>query len=124
MLSIIWRRFTPLVAVALLSVRPLASQPPPSVVDSSQVAAFAAAHLEVSAVRSKAQAELAEPRAKKAEVQASVRERLHQTTDRILKMHNLTEAEFSRLTRQVSTDDALRKRFEAALARLGPPGGG
>lgn len=124
MQATVWRRIAPLVALAMLALRPLGSQSQPAVIDSSTVAAFAAAHAEVSAVRGKAQAELAEPKAKKAEVQVAIREQLHQTTDRILKAHNLTEAEFTRLTRQVSTDDALRKRFEEALARLAQPGGG
>ena len=104
--------------------QPLASQPPTAVsvnaglVSASALDAFAAAHVEVAALRGKAQAELAEPRSKKAEVQILVRAKLQDGTLRALKAHNLTEAEFARLTRLVSTDDALRKQFDEAVARL------
>ena len=114
------------IALATMSLaQPLASQPPPTavsvnagLVSASALDAFAAAHVEVAALRGKAQAELAEPRSKKAEVQISVRAKLQDGTLRALKAHNLTEAEFARLTRLVSTDDALRKQFDEAVARL------
>ena len=115
------------IALATMSLaQPLASQPPPTaavsvnagLVSASALDAFAAAHVEVAALRGKAQAELAEPRSKKAEVQISVRAKLQDGTIRALKAHNLTEAEFARLTRLVSTDDALRKQFDEAVARL------
>ena len=89
-----------------------------SVVSASVMEAFAAAHVEVAALRTKVQAELAEPKSKKPEVQASLRDKLQLNTERILKQHGLTESEFARLTRLVSTDDALRKQFEEAIAKL------
>lgn len=112
----------------------LASDAPAQVRDSSNVAAvdagsitqtamdsFAAAHLAIAELRGKVQAELAEPRSKKPETQASLREKLQSGTERLLKEHNLTDAEFTRLTRRVSTDDVARKQFEDALARLSKP---
>lgn len=120
-------------AIALATTgfaQPLASQPPPTVstnaglVSAGAMDAFAAAHVEVAALRSKVQAELAEPRSKKAEVQISVRAKLHDATLRVLKAHDLTEGEFARLTRLVSTDDTLRKQFDEVVARLSAGRGG
>lgn len=79
---------------------------------------FAAAHAAIGELRGKVQAELAEPRSKKAETQALLREKLQSGTERLLKERNLTDAEFTRLTRRVSTDEVARKQFEEAVARL------
>ena len=106
-------------------VPPLASQQPAvavsasgKLVSTSAMDAFAAAHVEVALLRGKVQAELAEPKSKKPEVQAALRDKLQLNTDRILKQHDLTEIEFARLTREVSTDFALRKQFDEAVAKL------
>ena len=80
--------------------------------------AFVAAHLAVAALRGRMQAELAELKAKKPEVQAELREKLHVETLRLLREHNITPTEFARLTRLVSTDDAARKIFDETLLRL------
>jgi hypothetical protein len=79
---------------------------------------FAKTYLAVSTFRDALQAELAEPKAKKPEVQAELREKLRTGVQRILKEHDFTEAEFARLTRLVSLDGEARKTFEDALARL------
>ena len=86
-------------------------------ISAASMDSFAAAHVEVEALRSKAQAELAEPRSKKGETQVTLREKLQEGTLGVLKAHGLTEAEFTRLTRLVSTDGALRKQFDEAVAR-------
>ncbi|MEO7362523.1 MAG: DUF4168 domain-containing protein [Gemmatimonadaceae bacterium] len=80
--------------------------------------AFAAAHIAIAAFRGKVQAELAEPRSKKAEAQEMLREKLQVGTERVLKEHELSDAEFTRLTRRVSTDAVARQQFEEALERL------
>jgi hypothetical protein len=118
----------------VLALSALASDASAQVRDSSNVVAvnagsisqaamdtFAATHIAIAELRGKVQAELAEPRSKKPEVQASLREQLQSGTERLLKEHNLTDAEFTRLTRRVSTDDVARKQFEDALARLSKP---
>ena len=80
--------------------------------------AFVAAHIEIAAFRGKLQAELAEPRSKKIEIQQTLHEKLQAGVARLLKEHNLTDAEFTQMTRRVSTDDVVRQQFEEALTRL------
>ena len=75
------------------------------------------AHLALAAVRDKEQAELAEPRSKKAEVQAEIRQRYRGLRAEALKGAGYTEAQFTAVTKRISTDDALRGKFEGALAR-------
>ncbi len=89
-----------------------------SVVSASAMETFVKAHIALTALRSQAQAELAVTSAKKPEVQAALREKLQLDTQRLLKDHGLTDAEFARLTRRVSTDDVARKAFEETLARV------
>ena len=79
---------------------------------------FAAANIAIADFRGKVQAELAEPRSKKPETQELLREKLQAGTERLLKEHNLTDAEFTRLTKRVSTDEGARKQFDEAMARL------
>jgi Domain of unknown function (DUF4168) len=99
---------------------PAASQgAPDTTITAAALEAFAKAHLAVSGLRAQVQAELADPKAKKPEEQAALREKLQVNTRRLIAAQGLTEAEFARMTRRVSTDDVLRKAFEAALARLG-----
>lgn len=86
---------------------------------------FVKAHLAVAAFRGQLQAELAEPKNKKPELQMQLHEKLQAGTKRLLDQHELSATEFSRLTRLVSTNDAVRKDFDAAVARLsGGRGGG
>lgn len=86
---------------------------------------FVKAHLAVAAFRGQLQAELAEPKNKKPEIQTQLHEKLQAGTKRLLDQHELSATEFSRLTRLVSTNDAVRKDFDAAVARLsGGRGGG
>ena len=80
--------------------------------------ALAKAHLAMTALRTQLQAEMAEPKNKKPLLQVELRAKLQTETSRVLKEHGLTTEEFARLTRRVSTDDALRTVFEAALSRL------
>jgi hypothetical protein len=111
-----------LAAVALLALAPPhladAQQASPVTLSADQLLAFAKAHLAISEVRDKLQAELADPRLKKVEDQVKLREKLRAEVASALKEHKLTSAEFDRLTLQVSSDTALRAQFEAALASL------
>ena len=81
------------------------------------IESYVRAHLALAAVRDKEQAELAEPRSKKAEVQAEIRQRYRGLRAEALKGAGYTEAHFTAVTKRISTDDALRGKFEAALAR-------
>lgn len=79
---------------------------------------FVAANAAISEFRGKVQAELAEPRSKKPETQEMLRAKLQDGTERLLKEHHLTDAEYTQMTRRVSTDDVARKQFDEAMARL------
>ncbi len=89
-----------------------------STISASAMETFVKAHIALTTLRSQAQAELAATSAKKPEVQAALREKLKVNTQRLLKEHGYTEAEFARLTRRVGTDEAARKAFEETLARV------
>lgn len=93
-------------------------QPPDSALSPAALESFAKAHVAVSALRSQLQAELADPKSKKTEAQAQLRDKLLAGTQRILKAHGLTDTEFARITKRVSTDDALRKAFDEVVARI------
>jgi len=88
-------------------------------VSADEMATFARAHSAISLLRDKAQAELAEPKNKKDEAMAQVREKLRAQVLQVLKEHQMTEGRFDSLTRLVSADPEQRKAFEAALAQVG-----
>ena len=104
------RRLLPLLC-SLVLVSPgagLHAQSADSAISAASMETFAKAHIAVSAFRGQVQAELADPKAKKADVQATLRDKLQVGIVRILKEHGLTEPEFTRLTRRISTDTATR----------------
>ena len=110
-----------LLLIALLVGAPFQSghaQERDSTISASAMETLVKAHIALTALRSQAQAELAATTAKKPEVHAAVREKLTVNTQRLLKEHGFTEAEFARLTRRVGTDDLVRKAFEETLARV------
>ncbi|MBK8248917.1 MAG: DUF4168 domain-containing protein [Gemmatimonadetes bacterium] len=80
--------------------------------------AFAKAWVAVTEIRDKAHAEMANPRTKKLEDQARMREQLRKDIAAALKAHGLTQQSFDRLTMLVSADDGQRKTFEAMVAEL------
>ncbi|MBL8959013.1 MAG: DUF4168 domain-containing protein [Gemmatimonadetes bacterium] len=80
--------------------------------------AFAKAWVAVAEIRDKAHAEMANPRTKKLEDQARLREQLRKDIAAALKAHGLTQQAFDRLTTLVSSDDNQRKAFEAMVADL------
>lgn len=98
--------------------RTLAAQQGDSVLTPATMESFARAHLAIAALRDRVQAELAEPKSKKPEVQAELREKLRAGRVAILKEHALTDEFFARLTHRVAVDDEARKAFESLLARL------
>ena len=81
--------------------------------------AFAKAYLGMSQLRDRMQAELAEPKNKKVEIQLQLREKLRTQLEQVLKENHLTSAEYQALTRAVSVDAEKRREFEAQLALLG-----
>ncbi|HEX4932323.1 MAG TPA: DUF4168 domain-containing protein [Gemmatimonadaceae bacterium] len=103
---------------AAATPRALRAQHVDSVVTEATMESFARAHLAISALRDRVQAELAEPKSKKPEVQAELREKLRTGRLAILKEHGLSDEAFARLTHRVATDDGARKAFEALLAKL------
>ncbi len=119
------RPFTALVFVtsAFAAATPLGAQPPAgagaAVVDSTTqlIERYVRAHLVLAGMRDKEQAELAEPRSKKGEVQTEIRTRYIGLRAAALKGAGYTEAQFTADPTRISTDDALRVKFEAALAR-------
>jgi hypothetical protein len=89
--------------------------------------AFAKAWVAVNEIRDRAHAELANPRNKKVEDQARLREEMRRDIGIALKMHGFTQPRFDQFTVLVSRDDALRKVFDALVAELSakkPPSGG
>lgn len=87
-------------------------------IPADKLEAFARAHRAIDQVREHANAEFADPRNKKSEVQENLRDKLHEDVRKVLKEHNLTEAEFDRFTMVVSADTAQRRTFDALVAQL------
>ena len=121
-------RFALLPVLALLTLaaapRPASGQadsaaPPGAAVAADSLVAFVRAHRAVVQVREQAQAELAEPKNKKEEEQLRLREQLRTRVAAALREHGMTQARFDAFTYLVSTDDAVRKAFEAELGRQG-----
>ena len=102
----------------LAPFRSAQGQQPDTALSPVALESFVKAHLAVSVLRGQTQAELADTKSKKTEVQAQLREKLLVGTQRILKENGLTEVEFARLTKRVSTDDAMRKAFDDVVSRL------
>lgn len=89
-----------------------------SIVSAATMESFAKAHLAVATLRSHVQAELAKTSSKKREAQAALRDQLQIDVQRLLKEHGITESEFARITRQISTDVVVRRLFEETVLRL------
>lgn len=119
-----------LVGLPLLSARGLAAQsagPPatapavPAVTPhADSVAAMmplARAYTALTTLRERADAEYAEPKNKKPEVLAELREKYRKERARILSAQGLTEAAYAAGTRRISGDDGARLAFEAALTK-------
>jgi Domain of unknown function (DUF4168) len=79
---------------------------------------FARAWVAVTEIRDKAHAEMANPRTKKLEDQARLRDQLRKDIAAALKAKGLTQQAFDRMTMLVSADDTQRKTFEALVADL------
>lgn len=109
----------PPLAAQAAAVQPPGAQPPATDSITQLVDGYLKAHLALGAVRDREQAELAEPRSKKPEVQMEIRERYRGLRTEALKAVGYTEAKYSAMTKRMSTDDGLRQRFEAALAKTG-----
>lgn len=118
-----------LVLLLLLAVLALAAAPDPVAgqagapaaggVAADSLATFVRAHLAIARLRERAQVELAEPKNKKEEEQVRLRRELHERVASALRDHGMTRAGFDAFTRLVSTDDAVRKAFEAEVVRQG-----
>ncbi len=82
------------------------------------IEAFAKLQRAVNQLRDKEQAELAEPRNKKVEEQATIREKYRKLRADSLKAHGYTQAQVTAMTLRISSDDALRVLFETTMERL------
>lgn len=105
---------------ALAAPSTAASQQAPTAagIPTDKLEPFARAHIAIDHVRERANAEFADPRNKKNEVQENLRDKLREDVRKVLKEHNLTEAEFDRFTMAVSADTAQRRAFDALVAQL------
>ena len=131
------RCLVPLLAIGCAmmgSPRPLHAQtttpptPPPTTVSpvaaaphADSVAAmmpFARVHAALNTLRERADAQYADPKNKKPELLAELRAKYHAERERVLTAQGLTEASYGELTRRISSDDAARLAFEAALAKV------
>ena len=79
---------------------------------------FARAHAALNTLRERADAQYADPKNKTPEVLAELRAKYHTERAVVLKVQGLTEASYGELTRRISSDDAARLAFEAALAKV------
>jgi hypothetical protein len=95
---------------------PVAAAPHPDSV--AAMMPFARTHAALTTLRERADAEYADPKNKKPEVLAELREKYRVERERALKAQGLTEASYAAFTRRISSDDAARTAFEAALAKV------
>lgn len=98
------------------TVSPVAAAPHPDSV--AAMTPFARAHAALTTLRERADAEYADPKNKKPELLAELRTKYRAERERVLKAQALTEASYGDLTRRISSDDAARLAFEAALAKV------
>jgi len=82
------------------------------------IEAFAKLQRAINQLRDKEQAELAEPRNKKVEEQAIIREKYRKLRADSLKTHGYTAAQVNAMTLRISSNDAMRVLFEATMERL------
>lgn len=119
-----------LVGLPLLSASGLAAQAavPPAAAPAAPVTAphadsvaammpLARAYSALTTLRERADAEYADPKNKKPEVLAELREKYRKERERILATQGLTEAAYAAGTRRISGDDGARLAFEAALTK-------
>jgi hypothetical protein len=113
------------VLVAVLMIAPSsataqkpAAPPAVAVQADSAIEAHARLHLSLNGLRDREQVELAEPKNKKPDLQADIRQRYRALRADSLKAHGSSAERFAAMTQRISGDDALRAVFEAALERL------
>lgn len=82
------------------------------------IEAFAKLQRALNGLRDREQAELAEPRHKKAEAQTEIRTRYRGWRADSLAAHGHTPATVRTMTLRLSSDDALRALFETTMERL------
>ena len=104
-------------------VQPPAKAPPAATAPAADsispaVEAFAKLQRAINQLRDKEQAELAEPRNKKVEEQATIREKYRKMRADSLKAHGYTQAQVTAMILRLSSDDALRTLFETTMERL------
>lgn len=79
---------------------------------------FARAYLAMSALNERANAEYAEPKNKRPEELAILREKFRVARAALFTSLGVSDTTYAQLTRRVSSDDVARRAFEAALANI------
>lgn len=136
--SCLCSRFPRLLAIRaalVVTVHPLAAQSQPPAtgrpvgpqkaqvvtsdpIDSVQLEAAARVQRSMDQIRDREQAELAEPKNKKVEVQEQIRDKYRVARAELYKSAGMADTTFTRIVRQVSLDERARQAFEAMLVRL------
>jgi len=108
-----------ILVAAVFAAPSLSAQGGPSLTMSKdEITAFAKVQVAISAVHDSADAQLAASRNKKDNVQTQLQEKLRTQIADILHHSGMTEDEYKRKTFIVSTDQAVRKTFDVAVAQL------
>ena len=111
--------------VSIATAAPVRAQTPDSTapapapaVPRAQIETYAKAYVAVSAVRDSVHLQLAQARNKTADAQRALQEKLRTQIAEALKQHELTEAEYRRLTFVISSDPPSRRIFDEIIAEL------
>lgn len=107
-----------LTSVAVAQSTPAPTQQASTSMSKEDITSFAKLQIEISKAQDSAQAQLAQPRNKTAQMQEQLREKLRTQVAEILHHANMTEAEFRRRTFLVSADQETRKAFDAEIVRI------
>src|SRR6266511_2392030 len=83
-----------------------------------EITAFAKIHVAISTAHDSIDAQLAQPKNKKAELQMQLQDKLRAQIEEILHHSGMSEADYRRKTYVVSTDPEVRKTFDAVVAQL------
>ena len=110
------------VAVALTFARIGVAQTPAQQASPSlskeEITAFAKLQIAIGKAQDSAQAQLAQPRNKTAQMQEQLREKLRTTVEELVQRAGMTEKDFQRKTYLVSTDQKIRSVFDSTIAQI------
>src|SRR5690349_18204789 len=90
----------------------------PAAMSHEELMTFAKAHVAIGVAHDSTDAQLAQTRNKKPEVQEQLQAQLHSQVAAILKQNGLTEADYEHKIYLVSVDPGIRKDFDAMVAQI------